>query len=327
MSRSDHKLKTLYLLNILLEETDENNPLTTKDLIQKLKFYGIDSERKSIYSDIECLKDYGVDIICEKDRSNKYYVASRDFELAELKLLVDSVQASKFITHKKSENLIKKIQKLASKHEAKDLQRQVMVHKRIKSMNESIYYSVDAIHEAIKNKKKIEFKYYSYDGDKNFVPRREGAIYSVIPFALSWANENYYLVGYYDRYKDVSNFRVDRMKSVQVSPDVAIIPPGYENFDLNSYTNKIFSMFGGELERVKLRFNKSMINLVIDKFGKDVMIYDKTENYFYISLDLAISNTFFSWMVLFGNEGEIIEPVEVREAYCNYLKGIFNNHG
>lgn len=322
MPNNNQKLKILYILKILMEQTDENHPLSTNDLISALKHYDIEAERKSIYTDIECLEDFGVDIICEKARSNQYYIGSRDFELAELKLLVDSVQSSKFITHKKSRELIKKLEKLASKHEGGALQRQVTVHKRVKSMNESIYYSVDAIHEAIKNKKKVDFKYYSYDVDKNFKPRRNGATYSVVPFALSWADENYYLIGYYDRYDDVSNFRVDRMDQVCVSKEDIEVLPAYENFDVIDYTNKMFGMFGGNLERVKIKFSHEMVNLVIDKFGKDITIYDKDECHFCVSLDLAITNTFFSWMVIFGDKAEIMSPEFVREDYKAYLMEI-----
>ena len=309
-----------------MEQTDENHRLSTNEIISALHHYNIEAERKSIYSDIECLQDFGIDIICEKARSNQYYIGSRDFQLPELKLLVDSVQASKFITHKKSRELIKKLEKLASKHEGGALQRQVTVHKRIKSMNESIYYSVDVIHEAIKNNKKIEFKYYSYDVDKKFKPRRNGAIYSVVPFALSWADEHYYLIGYYDRYDDISNFRVDRMNQVSISEEAATILPAYENFDVIDYTNKIFGMFGGSLERVKIRFNHDMINLVIDKFGKGIAIYDKDDCRFYVSLDLAITNTFFSWMVIFGDKAEIISPEFVRNEYKAYLMNICSQY-
>jgi len=326
MSQNNQRLKTLYLLKILMDQTDENHPLSTNDLIAALKQYDIEAERKSIYTDIEYLQDFGTDIICERKRSNKYYIGSRDFELAELKLLVDSVQASKFITHKKSRELIKKLEKLVSKYEGGALQRQVTVHKRVKSMNESIYYSIDAIHEAIKNKKKVEFKYYSYDVDKNFKPRRNGATYSVIPFALSWADENYYLIGYYDRYNDVSNFRVDRMDQVCVSEEDAQVLPAYENFDVIDYTNKIFGMFGGNLERVKIKFAHEMINLVIDKFGKDITIYDKDEHHFCVSLDLAITNTFFSWVVIFGEKAEIMSPEFVRDDFKAYLIEIWSKY-
>ena len=322
MNNSNQKLKTLYLLKILMEQTDEQHPLSTQELIAALKQYGIDAERKSIYSDIECLQEFGTDIICIRERSNYYYIGSRNFELAELKLLVDAVQSSNFITHKKSRQLIKKLEKLVSRHEAKALQRQVTLHRRVKSMNESIYYSVDTIHEAIKNKKKIEFKYYSYDVDKKFKPRRNGELYKVIPFALSWADENYYLIGYYDRYKSVSNFRVDRMDQVVISKEDAQLLPEYEDFDVIEYTQKIFGMFGGDLERVKIKFKHEMINLVIDKFGKDIMIFDKDEMHFCVSLDLAITNTFFSWLVIFGNKAEIISPESVRERYKNYIHDI-----
>lgn len=322
MLKNNQKLKLLYLLKIFTEQTDQWHMLSTNQLIDALKQYDIEAERKSIYSDIESLQQFGVDIIREKKQSNYYYLGAREFELAELKLLVDSVQASKFITHKKSNELIQKLKALTSKYDANALQRQVAVHKRIKSKNESIYYSVDAIHEAIKTKKKIDFKYYSYDVDKAFKPRRNGALYSVVPFALSWADENYYLIGYYDRYEDVSNFRVDRMSDVHVSEENAERLPAYENFDVIEYINKIFGMFGGKTESIKLKFANDMINMVIDKFGKDIVIYNKSETHFCISLELAVTNTFFSWMVIFGDKAEILSPQSVRTAYKEYLSDI-----
>lgn len=320
------KMKTYYILKILMEKSDEFHPLSVHDLISSLKEYGIEAERKSIYMDIECLQDAGIDIICDRKQSNLYYIGSRDFELAEIKLLVDTVQASKFITHKKSSELIKKLEKLVSKYEAATLQRQVTVHKRVKSMNENIYYSIDAIHEAIKNKKKVEFKYYSYDVNKNFVPRRNNSTYLVDPFALSWADGNYYLVGYNNFRNEVSNFRVDRMGHVCVSDSDAQVLPENENFDINDYTSKIIGMFGGTLERVKLKFDHSEINIVIDKFGKDISIYEKNESHFCISVDLAVTNMFFSWLIVFGVKAEIVSPPAVREQYKTYLQEVWSKY-
>lgn len=318
------RLKKLYLLKILLENTDENHKMSTQQIISTLKYYGLSVERKTIYTDIEDLQNFGVDIICEKKRSNYYYIGSREFELAELKLLVDAVQSSKFITHKKSNQLIKKIQELTSKHKAKELQRHVNVHNRVKSMNEKIYYSIDTIHQALQLNRMIEFKYYSYDVDKNFKPRRKGETYKVIPYSLSWANEKYYLIGYYERYGEISNFRVDRMKDVKVSKSRKKIIEKYKNFDVAEYSNKVFGMFGGDIETVEIEFENSMINIVIDKFGEDVTIHHKTDTHFRITVDVAITNTFFSWLFVFGSKAKVIYPEDVKLRVEDYLKDIID---
>lgn len=321
---TNQRLKKLYILKILMENTDEENKMSIKDLILALESYGISAERKSIYTDIEDLQDFGIDIICEKGRSNYYYIGNRQFELAELKLLVDSVQASRFITHKKSNELIGKLQKLTSIHNAKFLKRQVNVYNRIKSMNEKIYYSIDVIHNAMRLNKMVEFKYYSYDVDKNFVPRRDGEIYRVIPYSLNWANEKYYLVGYYERYDEVSSFRVDRMGEARVSEEDAIVMEKYKDFDIVEYENKVFGMFGGDLETVEIEFENSMINIVIDKFGKDILIHNKTDTHFRITVDLAITNMFFSWLFIFGGKAKIIGPDKVKNQVKEYLEEIMD---
>lgn len=319
---NNQRLKKLYVLKVLLRNTDENHKMSTQEIISALKTYGIQAERKSIYTDIQDLQDFGIDINCEKRRSNYYYICNREFELAELKLLVDSVQSSKFITHKKSKELIDKIKKLTSVYKAKSLQRQVNVHNRVKSMNEKIYYSIDVIHEALQLNKIIEFKYYSYDVDKKFVPRRDGETYNVIPYSLNWANERYYLVGYYDRYDEISSFRVDRMKDVKISKGNSVSLKRYEKFDIVEYSNKVFGMFGGVVETVYIEFENSMINIVIDKFGEDVFIYKKNDTHFRVTVEVAITNTFFSWLFICGNKAKIIAPEYVKENVKDYLEQI-----
>lgn len=321
---TNQRLKKLYILKILMENTDEENKMSIKDITKSLEAYGISAERKSIYTDIEDLQDFGIDIICEKGRSNYYYVGNRQFELAELKLLVDSVQASRFITHKKSEELIKKLQKLTSIHAGKLLNRQVNVYNRVKAMNEKIYYSIDVIHNAIRQNKMVEFKYFSYDVDKNFVPRRDGEVYRVTPYSLNWANERYYLVGYYERYDEVSSFRVDRMDEARVSDRDFIAIERYKDFDVVEYENKLFGMFGGELETVEIEFENSMINIVIDKFGTDILVHHKTDTHFRITVDLAITNMLFSWLFVFGNKARVVRPEKVKNQIKDYLREIID---
>lgn len=305
---SSRKLKLLYLYKILWENTDEEHTITVNELISRLKEYGVLAERKAIYADIELLKQFGLDIICEKERANKYFVGARDFELPELKLLVDAVQSSKFITYKKSRELIKKIENLCSNHEAKTLNRNVVVADRIKTMNESIYYNVDVIHSAIQENKQIKFKYFEYTVDKKIKFRRNGQYYVASPYALSWSDDNYYLIAYYQRYNDISNFRVDRMKSIEMIDEKRKITKEFKNFNIAEYSNKIFNMYSGEIESVKLQFDNSLINVVMDRFGKDVVIQNRDEDCFCILVDVITTNTFLGWLFMFGDKVKIISP-------------------
>ncbi|SNS69917.1 Predicted DNA-binding transcriptional regulator YafY, contains an HTH and WYL domains [Anaerovirgula multivorans] len=321
-STNNQKLKTLYLLKILTEKTDEEHPMTVNDLIDELDRFGISAERKSVYSDVELLKIFGADIVCDKTRTNNYYMASREFELPELKLLVDAVQASKFITHKKSNELIKKIEKLTSAHEAKELHRHVIVNDRVKTMNESIYYNVDAIHYAIQQNRMVQFKYFDYTVDKRLKFRRNGEVYCVSPYALTWADDNYYLIAYHERYQDISHFRVDRMSEIMVSENMRPVISEFENFNVVEYSKRVFSMFSGETERVEIEFDNSLINVVIDRFGKDVRIYGKTETSFKIATEIAATGTFFGWLLMFGDKARIVAPQSLVDSMRGYLQNI-----
>jgi len=321
-ANSKQKLKILYIMKILLEKSDESHSLTVNDIIKELAAYDVTAERKSVYTDIELLISFGLDVICEKGRANKYFIGSREFELPELKLLVDVVQVAKFITHKKSYELIKKLEKLTSTYEAKELHRQVIVNDRVKIENENIYYNVDAIQNAIKLKKKVEFRYFNYTVEKSIEYRREGNIYSVNPFALTWAEDNYYLITFNEKYKDITHYRVDRMDEVKISESARVEPVNMESFNIAEYTNKVFGMFSGDTSKVVLRFSNSLINVVIDRFGKDVFIRNKTKESFEISIDVVGSNTFFGWLLMFGNSVEIIEPASTREAFSKYLDDV-----
>lgn len=322
MYSNNQKLKTLYLLKILMEKTDEDNSMTVNDLIEELDHFGISAERKSIYTDIELLKAFGIDIICDKTSRNNYYVAARDFQLAELKLLVDAVQSSKFITHKKSEELIKKIEKLTSVHEAKALHRQVIVNDRVKTMNESIYYNVDAIHESICQSKKIQFKYVDYTLDKSLKFRRNGEVYSVSPNALIWSDENYYLVAYHERYGKMSHFRVDRMVDIKVVEENRDDNECSQEFDVSKYDKQVFKMFGGALQKITLKVDNSLINVIIDRFGREICISDKSEESFKITIDVAVTNAFYSWAFMQGSKLKIIAPESAIVEYKKLLEDI-----
>ena len=297
-------------MDILLKYTDESHMLTVNDLISKLSENGISAERKTIYDDIEALRQFGFDIVMEKTKTYGYYIATRDFELPELKLLADSVLSSKFITEKKTLQLIKKLEGLMSKHDAGKLRRQVYVQNRVKSMNESIYYSVDTLHEAIGEDKKINFKYFNYDIQKRQVFRKDGEPYIVSPVALTWSEENYYLIAYSEERNCITHFRVDRMNNVKKMKEQR--NREVNKFNLAEYTKKVFGMFGGEEADVKLKVNKKLISGVIDRFGKDIIMVPDGEDHFTILVRVAISPIFFGWLFQFGDLCEVIEPPELK---------------
>ena len=299
------KLKILYLMKILLAETDENHSLSVNDLISRLAGYGVGAERKTIYDDIEALRQFGMDIVAEQSKSYGYYVASRDFELPELKLLADAVQSSKFITEKKTRELIRKLQGLASVNHAKTIQRQVYIQNRVKNMNESIYYSVDALHEAIADDKKISFRYFDYNIHKERVFRRGGQPYVVSPVVLSWNDEHYYLIARSADREGLSHYRVDRMYGVRILDETR---EAADRFDLAEYAKKVFGMYGGEELDVRLRVHNSMVGAVIDRFGKDVTMVADGETHFTVRVRVALSPVFFGWLFQFGALCQVLSP-------------------
>ena len=260
---ANNRLKILYLYKILWEKTDENHPISMPKIIEELEQYGIFAERKALYQDIEALKSFGLDIVSLKGDRPGYFVAGRDFELPELKLLADAVTSSKFLTEKKAAALLAKLETLCSSYEAGQLKRQVFVSNREKSFNERIYLTVDVIHRAINQGKQISFKYFDYDINKKKSYRQGQRVCS--PYALVWSEEKYYLVAHYEKYGQITNFRVDRMENAEITEQAA--KPMPKDFKLSDYLNSVFSMFSGEMRQVKLKFHSSLINPVIDRFG------------------------------------------------------------
>ncbi len=324
---NNQKLKILYLMKILLEHTDETHSITMPQIISALESYGISAERKSIYSDIENLCLYGMDIIGEKkDKTFAYHVGSRQFELAELKLLVDSVQSAKFITVKKSQSLIKKIESFVSRYEAMQLQRQVFVAERTKTINESIYYNVDIIHSAINSDSQITFQYYQWDVNKEMVLRRNGELYRVSPWALSWDDENYYMVAYDSEAEKIKHFRVDKMLRINICDEKRDGKWVFDEFDMAVYAKKMFGMFGGEEERVKLRCRNEFAGVFIDRFGKDVMMMKDGDGHFTVSVDVALSGQFFGWVISLGDGVKIIEPQSVVERVRGEIERIMRQY-
>lgn len=299
-------------MKILLEKTDEEHSITMNEIINSLEAYGVRAERKSLYSDIESLRQYGMDIIGKQmDRTYYYSVGNREFELAELKLLVDSVQAAKFITARKSNELIKKIEGLASKYEASKLHRQVYVTGRIKTMNESIYYNVDMIHSAIGANSKITFQYFQWNVEKRMELRRGGAWYEVSPWALSWDDENYYLIAFDGQKDKIKHFRVDKMLHIGMTGEKREGKTCFQEFDMAAYARKMFGMFGGEEETVKIECKNAFAGVIIDRFGKDVIFIKKDKEHFTVNVKVAVSRQFLSWVIALGEGAKIIGPESV----------------
>jgi predicted DNA-binding transcriptional regulator YafY len=320
---SNQKLKPLYIMDYLLRNTDEAHPASMKQIIAYLESQGISAERKSVYSDIEALCDYGIDILqTGSARSTGYYVASRSFELPELKLLVDSVQSSKFITHKKTATLIRKIEKLASIHEAQLLQRQVYVANRIKTMNESIYYNVDEIQTGISTNRQIRFKYFNYNVRKEKEYRRGGAFYQVSPFALTWDDENYYMVAYDSEFREIRHYRVDKMEKISVTGAERDGLEAFKALDMAVYARKVFGMFSGSDQRVTLRFENTLVGAVLDRLGRDIPIVPDGNGHFLVTADVVVSPQFFAWVSGFGNQVRIISPDAVVREMREYIDSI-----
>ena len=308
----NQKLKMLYLMKIFSEETDDLHALTMPQIIEKLADYGVNADRKTLYEDFRLLREFGADIIAEKvGRSYYYHLGSRDFELPELKLLVDSVQSSKFITDRKSNQLIRKLESLVSKYEGSRLHRQVLIAGRIKTMNESIYYNVDKLHEAIGSNRQIRFKYFDYDLNKEMVPRYDGRWYKFSPWALMWDDERYYLVGYDSKYGMIIHYRVDKMTEIGIVDEPREGQEAFGKFNIAHYTNTLFGMYVGEETKVTLEAENSMINVLIDRFGKDIIIAPVDDGHFRTTVTVAVSRQFLGWIMSLDGDVRIVAPAGV----------------
>ncbi len=319
------RIRVLYVLKILTEETDEDHSLTMPKLIDRLCDYGISAARKAIYDDISALKEFGYDIQVGKGSGASYSMVSRDFELPELTLLADAVSSSKFITQKKSSELIHKLEKLASKYEAAGIDRQVYVADRVKAENEKIYLNIDVIHRAIAQKKMISFRYFDYSTNKKPVFRDGLRVCS--PYALTWSDEHYYLVAHYEKYPDTfTNFRVDRMEKVEMLEERA--KRTEKKLNLSTYLKSTFSMFSGKSEYVVLRFENRLMNPVIDRFGFGIYPTSEDEDHFTVKVSVKTEHPmpFFAWLFQFGTSASIVEPVELKKKYVEALKDILNNY-
>ena len=320
---SNQKLKLLYIIKMLSEHTDEMHPITTNLLIEKLNTYNILAERKSIYDDIRQLTDFGYDILTvESRRGGGYYLASQTFQLPELKLLVDAVQSSRFISIKKSRELIKKLEQLTSKYEASHLQRQVYVSDQVKTNNERVYYDIDTIYMAIQNDVQITFCYLEWTTDKVLVPRKNGQQYQISPWALIWKEENYYLLGFDTEDCIMKHFRVDKLDTVRMNEKKRLGAEQFNSINIANYTNQAFGMYSGSEEVVTLTFQENIVGVLLDRFGKDVSIRVDEAGQYLIRIRVMISGQFFGWIAGLGNQVKINSPDYVRTEYINWLDNI-----
>ena len=309
---TNQKLKMLYLAKIFMEQTDEDHALTMQEIIAKLNGYDVTADRKTLYLDFEELRRFGLDIISEQRGWNTYYyLGARDFELPELKLLVDSVQAAKFITDRKSRELIRKLEGLVNTQQAQQLHRQVIISGRVKTMNESIYYNIDKLHTAINANAQIKFQYFQWNVKKEMELRKRGAWYQVSPWCLTWDDENYYLVAYDAVDDKIKHYRVDKMLKITSTAEPRLGQERFKEFDITRYAKSLFGMYGGEETSVTLEGDNSLVGVLIDRFGKDITIVPIDENRFEAKVTVAVSSQFFGWIMALGKDIHITGPTPV----------------
>ena len=322
---NNHKLALLYMMRELMLRTDEEHVLNATDLIRALENYNCEADRRTIYSNIEILQDFGVDVI-KKENGLGYYIGSRDFELPELKLLVDAVQSSKFITEKKSRELIGKLMQLTNEQKARQLNRSVFIRNRMKTGNEKVYYNVDALHEAMNQGYQIRFRYGEWNTEKQLVMKKGGKEYLVSPWALTWDDENYYLIAFDEAAGIIKHYRVDKMMKIDLTERERVGQEAFQDFDLAAFSKKTFGMFGGPDADVVLRCRNELAGVIIDRFGTEISIVPEDGGYFHVHVTVAVSPQFYGWVTGIGAGIEISSPREVRSGYREYLQGILSKY-
>lgn len=312
---SNQKLKLSILTRIMLENTDDEHGLTMSQIVEELAKYDINAERKSIYTDFQDMTDkLGIEIIKEQNGKETYYhVGKREFEIAEVKLLIDAIQSSKFITQTKSRQLITKIKKLVSIYQARQLQRQIYINNRVKNMSESVYYTVDDIYTAINHNRKIKFQYCKWSIDKKLIPRHNGDLFSVSPWTLTWDDENYYLVAFDDLDGQIKHYRVDKMIHINITDELREGEKLFKNFDLAAYSMSTFGMYSGEKTKVHIQFPNIMCGVFIDRFGKDINFRTIDDTTSLLAVDVALSYQFYGWIFSLGKDVKVTAPENVVE--------------
>lgn len=309
----DKKSRIIYLLKYLYENSDEQHPVSSTELMEYLESQGIKVHRTTINTDVDLMIEAGIDVIFIRSSPNKYFIGDRRFELPELKLLVDAVASSKFITAKKSRELINKIGSLTSSNLADELKREIYIDRMIKPGNENIYYTLDKIQEAIRNKKWIEFKYLEYNPDKKLIYKNNGYWYELSPYTMIWSDDHYYVVGYSKKHKKICTYRVDRIEKPNVLEDGGIECP--QDFDPSIYANKIFEMYDGTHKTVELKCSNELMRVIVDKFDEDVETSTLGSTHFKVTTDVLISPRFYGWVFGFAGKMTILGPEEVKIEY------------
>ena len=307
--------RTLLVLQYIWEHSDEDHQVTAKDIITFLEENGISATSRTVKADVDQLIAFGVDIEINHSTQNRFYMYERNFELAEIKLLIDAVQSARFITDNKSKRLIKKLSAFASEHQQNELKRQLYVDKRIKTENDSGYYSVDSLHTAIQGKKKVTFKYMEFAPDKTKKEKHDGQVYVFSPYALVWNDDCYYAIGYSEapNHNKVVKFRVDRMKTLTVTDKSAVRKP--KDFDVEDYFSQIFSMYDGPECDVDILCENDMMKHVIDQFGEKVKTNIVDNNHFLASVRVSLSPTFYAWVFSFAGKMIIKNPKEAIDGF------------
>ena len=306
--KNGYQYGLLLLQRYLYEHTDDRHPVSVSDILAFWQEHGIQAGRKSVYSAIEALQSSGMDIVCVKSTQNRYFVGARLFELPELKLLVDAVESSRFITARKSERLIEKLGKLTSESYAHQLDRHIYMDGTVKPKNECIYYSVDKIHSAIQEKRQITFQYFEYTPQKEKVLKHDGYRYQFSPYVLIWSRDYYYAVGWSNKHEKLAQFRVDRMTAVELSNQAAVLAP---DFDPVEYVQKVFGMYPDALRTVELLCDNETMRSVIDRFGEDAATETVDQGHFKVTVEVAPSPPFFAWVFTFCGRIRILSPAEV----------------
>ena len=325
---TNQKLKLYRLAQIMLEQTDDEHYITMAEIMEALRRYDITADRKSLYNDLRDLSSFGIEVEGESVGNRyHYHVVSRPFELPELKLLVDAIQSSKFITEKKTNILIKKLEKLVSKYDAQKLQRQVYVSGRIKTMNESIYYSVNPIHAAISENRKIKFQYYQWNAKKEMELRHNGKWYHISPWGLLWDDENYYMIGFDSEAQKIKHYRVDKMLKINLSEEPRDGKEAFSKLNMADYTKKSFGMYGGKEEKVKLLIHNDWVGVIIDRFGRDIMLFPADADHVTANVDVRVSRQFLAWVFSLGPSVKILGPEDVVETMKREASRLMEQYG
>ena len=319
MPKCETKARILYIYKLLLEETDKEHDITIQQIIDRLEGQGISAYRKTVIADIEQLKNFG--IVGVRSTQNRYYMNSRLFSLSEIKLLIDAVECSQFITPTKSAKLIKKLGSLTSRHYNNRLGCHIYLSKRLKSDNEEIYKVVDSVNTAVNENHQITFRYYEYDTEKNKVVRNGGEHYVLSPYGMTWEDGRYYVIGYSGKHSKIVTFRVDRMSDVEITGNICFPKP--DNFSITEFVNKVFRMYDDEVVTVTLRCKNELMKSVIDRFGADVRTEPFSKNYFNAVVEVAASQTFFGWVFQFGGDIKIVRPANVKKAFLDMGRKVF----